>query len=798
MSNIGSDAYPAPLRQLREFNDVFMDEYRDIRKRDPTVAESPSAQTPSVQHGLTGIALSGGGIRSATFSLGVLQAINAAGILPRIHYLSTVSGGGYIGTAMTVGMSTNGGVFPFGKTEDDVGETVETKHLRDNSRYLVPHGVSSLISALVIYLRGIAMNILVVAPFILTFAAALVFAKPNTLSLTSNWMWVSRLPAALQVSGMAASFVGGGITIVLLVVYAIGVSIFPIQPLEIRRLIARAAGYIFAAYGAVVLLELHFLFLRFAFAHQGALANPESFLSNIKNIVSIFTPVVLAVLPFLKTLSEKAQSDRGNVFNSAARWASRLVLLIVAAIVPLLLWLLAMQLTYWGIAGSNCEGIKLISACQTGWQNSPAWLTGIFNKAAALPFGKSEFLVPIVYLLSAMACLAAWPLFNVNSNSLHQLYRDRLGSAFLVRRDRMKPAAVVPADNFRLTDIIPTAGPCHLINTALNVPGSSFANRRGRNADFFIFSHRYLGSEATGYVATDAAERMTDGLNIGTAMAISGAAAAPNMGSVSMRPLSPTIAFFNVRLGRWLRHPLGIIKHSSSNSFVRWWQGKPGPIYLLREAFFKSGTTITDPDTEQPRSSGFVFLTDGGHIENLGVYELLRRRCAVIIAVDGEADAEMTGASLVQLERYARIDLGIRIVMDWKPIGERNRQVSENIANSINAPFAGPHVALGKIDYPALGVGGNREQGVLVYIKASLSGDESDYVLSYKAAHPRFPHETTMDQLFSEEQVEVYRALGEHIAARFFRGEDAASPNDPSRSSSIAIIKRLLPELTPV
>jgi hypothetical protein len=177
---------------------------------------------------------------------------------------------------------------------------------------------------------------------------------------------------------------------------------------------------------------------------------------------------------------------------------------------------------------------------------------------------------------------------------------------------------------------------------------------------------------------------------------------------------------------------------------------------------------------------------------------LLRRRCAVIIAVDAEADPEFTAGALVRLERYAQIDLGTRIMMDWKGIGERSRLVTQNLANLVNSPSAGPHVALGRIDYPPAAPGGNRQTGVLIYIKASLSGDENDYILSYKAAHPRFPQESTMEQLFTEEQVEVYRALGEHIASRFIRGEDAASPNDPARASSIALIKRLIPEMNPI
>jgi hypothetical protein len=160
--------------------------------------------------------------------------------------------------------------------------------------------------------------------------------------------------------------------------------------------------------------------------------------------------------------------------------------------------------------------------------------------------------------------------------------------------------------------------------------------------------------------------------------------------------------------------------------------------------------------------------------------------------------AGFAGGSLIQLERFAQIDLGTRIVMDWKGIGERSRLVTENLAKLTNSPFVGPHVALGMIDYPPLASGGSRQQGVLIYIKASISGDENDYILSYKAAHPRFPQESTMDQLFTEEQVEVYRSLGEHIANRFIRGEDAASPSDPARASSIALVKKFIPEMNPI
>src|SRR5262249_4293968 len=148
-------------------------------------------------------------------------------------------------------------------------------------------------------------------------------------------------------------------------------------------------------------------------------------------------------------------------------------------------------------------------------------------------------------------------------------------------------------------------------------------------------------------------------------------------------------------------------------------------------------------------NSDAVYLTDGGHIENLGIYELLRRRCKLIIAVDAEADATMHLPSLVTLQRYARIDLGIRITLPWDGIQKQTLAWMKDNAGKTPpdkpAPDAkeGPHVAIGTIDY------GGGETGYLVYIKSSLTGDENDYIRDYARRYDRFPHETTGDQFFS-------------------------------------------------
>jgi hypothetical protein len=128
------------------------------------------------------------------------------------------------------------------------------------------------------------------------------------------------------------------------------------------------------------------------------------------------------------------------------------------------------------------------------WPHAPVLFQWLFGEPARFHWLK----VPAIYGAIALGLFAFWPFLSVNSNSLHQLYRDRLGSAFLIRR-RLSGHRIEEEidldDEFRLTDINPKQAPYQLINTALNVPGSPFANRRGRHADFFVFSRRYIGAK---------------------------------------------------------------------------------------------------------------------------------------------------------------------------------------------------------------------------------------------------------------------------------------------------------------
>jgi len=777
-----------------------------------------------------------------------LQGLQSKNVLDRMDYLSTVSGGGYIGATLSIAMAkgpdadgagqtspNKEATFPFGRLDED-RESPEVKHLRDNSRYLLQNGIIGLVPAVAIYLRGLAMNTITILPILILAAVAIILLNPTTQDLVGSRFAGIDFAPLLGNSSAPVIILGALVVAVLLVLYAVLVSILRIGPIGERQTGAKIAAVILGVVLLLSLLDLHTILLRLAFELNGTIPSRvlapdntagfalfEFIYKNAQTLVALVSPLVVALLPFWKTLATKASQEASGFAESAKQIASRVALLIAAAIMPALLWLVTMQLAYWGTAISICPCAILTPDCQAtpDWSHAPMVLQVLVNHT----HGRlGIYAAPLIYLALALALFALWPFLNVNSNSLHQLYRDRLGTAFLIRRrtstDTVDPRRIVDGilreDDFLLSQLDPSRGPYHILNTALNLPGSRFANRRGRNADFFIFSRHYIGSEATGYVDTAAAEKIVDGLNLGTAVAISGAAAAPNMGLVSIRPLSATIAFLNVRLGRWVRHPLAIAEldrnpgNEKADGPFAW--GFPRPQYLLYEAFFKSGRDVVaerrhaEPDSakadsakaddvteadaqRKARRKGFIFLSDGGHIENLGIYELLRRRCKLIIAIDGEADENINCASLTQLERLARIDHNIAIRMKWKPIAAINRLVS---ASSGQESQNGPHVALGLIDYPAPSEGRQREKGVLIYIKASLSGDENDYVLSYKTRHPSFPHETTADQLFSEEQFEVYRALGEHIAVGFVTGRDPVSVQSDGGTELVQMVTDML------
>jgi hypothetical protein len=371
-------------------------------------------------------------------------------------------------------------------------------------------------------------------------------------------------------------------------------------------------------------------------------------------------------------------------------------------------------------------------------------------------------------LLAAMLVLAvilAWR-FDVNEFSMHSLYRNRLVRCYL-GASRAQWRNPNPFTGFDSEDEMPLSllrvdppvpkdlsraarayyGPYLIFNTALNLVAGKELAWQERKAASFVLTPHYCGYELVsaathqkrnlagfGYRPTmDYAEPDVLGPSLGTCMATSGAAANPNMGYHSAPALSFLMALFNVRLGCWMGNP----RHRAT-----WTRASPtcGLAYLVNELI--GGTTDT---------SRFVNLSDGGHFENLGIYELVRRHCMYIVVCDAEEDLPFSFRGLGDAIRKCRADFGVDIRLDpdqLRPVLTTGRAQGRSQT----------HCAIGDIVY-------SREtKGKLLYIKTSLTGDEPGDVLGYKLRHSSFPHQSTIDQFFDESQFESYRALGQHIS----------------------------------
>jgi hypothetical protein len=282
------------------------------------------------------------------------------------------------------------------------------------------------------------------------------------------------------------------------------------------------------------------------------------------------------------------------------------------------------------------------------------------------------------------------------------------------------------------------------VNIALNLVAGSRLAWQQRKAESFTVTALHCGSRDIGYRPS---AQYGGGITLGTAVAISGAAASPNMGYHSSPVVGFIMTLFNARLGSWLGNP--------GPQGRRTWRD-PGPLSAVR-SMVKEALGQTSDQSE------YVYLSDGGHFENLGLYEMVRRRCRFIVVVDGGCDPDFHYDDLGNALRKIRIDFKIPIEFDdeqrMRPIGQQRRRC-----------------AVGTIRYSA--VDGAGTDGRLIYVKPMLLGDEGPDISSYAASHPGFPHEGTGDQWFDESQTESYRALGLHTLDAMCRGWTGGSLSD--------------------
>lgn len=380
-------------------------------------------------------------------------------------------------------------------------------------------------------------------------------------------------------------------------------------------------------------------------------------------------------------------------------------------------------------------------------------------------------LVLVLIGFVAIGVLLAWRV-DINKFSLHMMYRNRLVRAYLGASNPKRRAhpftGFDPADDIHLDELMPANGalqrPCHIVNTALNLVHGDELAWQARKAANFTFSPAFCGFEMPAMAAPGGARlaqqamrggfRRTAayrpakpprddeerGVNLGMAMAVSGAAVSPSMGFRSSPSLAFLMTLFDVRLGRWFVNPTRPVPTPKPNA------ARPAPsprtsprvgiLHLISELF-----GLTDANSD------YVYLSDGGHFENLGIYELVRRRCRLIVAIDASADRQFAFDDLGNAIRKCGTDLHVEIEIK---VGQ--------IALQQQSEFSKAHCVTGSIRYDKIDKGA--VPGTLLYIKPSLLGTEFADLLNYRKTNSGFPHQSTADQWFDETQFEAYRALG--------------------------------------
>ena len=374
---------------------------------------------------------------------------------------------------------------------------------------------------------------------------------------------------------------------------------------------------------------------------------------------------------------------------------------------------------------------------------------------------------------------------------MHSFYRDRLTRCYLGASNETRSPSPVTGFDQRDTADLQIAqlaykqnypGPIPIFCCAMNITLGEDLAWQERKAASFAFTPFYSGYTVgwtgekkdlhfNGFVPTEFLyqadpnqARAMGGPNLATVMAASGAAVSPNWGYHTNPATAFLMTMFDVRLGLWVPNPrrskvagqkLGLKPKDgipASPLFAPWW--------LTSELLGSVDDT-----------SKYVYLTDGGHFDNMGLYELVRRRCYKIVICDAEEDGAYVYEGIGDAIRKCRIDFGAEIELDFS-------QVSPNTKSKLSPA----HVITGTIRYPETPPG---EAGHVVYIKASLTGKEATPiegeppakpvtgsvtlpdvpgdVQNYKLQHQHFPHDSTADQWFTESQFESYRRLGERV-----------------------------------
>ncbi|MGK0364083.1 MAG: hypothetical protein ACI85O_001137 [Saprospiraceae bacterium] len=710
-----------------KIEDVIAEENRVLTARRAQMKEKglDAADAEKFAETKFGIALSGGGIRSATINLGFLKTLNIFNLLQKSDYLSTVSGGGYCGSYIQATLKQRGDYGQLFVKED-------IDHMRSYGAYLIP-GQSA------------------------------VRKFWNTLILTVGYF-----------TSLLMSLLSPALIIAAVIIFI--------------RIMGQAFGFGEAEISEPILDIM-------------PQTKNEGFISDYIIQKSLIGIVIVFFMHLFVNIFFKFKLGVSRIFNLAETTIALAILVVFSFLF---------------LRGLRTAGIFEID---------------VINVIFDTPIEIGRIIANAILLF--LMILAGF-ILNPNALSFHRFYRTQLAEAYLKRAGDYDNIPLHKIFNPEGKDLRDWLNPYPLINTCLNLqsPGGGEAFKGSKANDYFVLSPLYCGAKLVDYVKTDKFPGYNE-MTLPAATTISAAAINPGMGNYSNKVLSVFMTLFNARLGFWVNNPM---KRFTQQTYRVWW-----PLYFFYELFSKINT-----------DNSKLNISDGGHIENLGVYELLRRKCRLIIAVDAGADPKGTFGDLNNLTIRARNELGIAIQFREQPedfltprpshgyaqkrfvtadlykiweefevhdnegnpftyfkVDEDGSSKNKKIEALVNYSLDADEKVLYQVDLKIHSDGKISDAvraaaikaakrtvrrnlsrsratgkdvikiGTLVYVKSTVLAPKGKPFIprdtkenkllfdtyKYKIYHPDFPHEPTSDQFFDPVQWEAYYRLGQYMAA---------------------------------
>ncbi len=755
-----------------------------------------------------GLALSGGGIRSATFCLGLLRALAKNGVLHRFDYLSTVSGGGYVGAAF--GRLFSPKVTP-AEVEQGLADdgSIFLWWLRSNGRYLVPAGMRDVLQTWAGQLRGFIATQFEVTMLIALLACVIVL--PHLL----GYRWdTSSAPMLASTLWWLAMPVAGWLAIVM--AFAYWWSRDPEDGSAWRDFTICACTSVMAVYllspiwtttaaghGKATMAVLGGMLLAVPVARLWLLARAtRPAQDRVHYTIGLSTALKYLLLLFVLGAADLVSwfladqfgpgTPHGSVLTSAglaallvavARFAlpllqprsgrtslARLPLALLANVCGLVL--LALLVLFWLSALQYFVFVARLSALNT-WMH---WLTALVPPIAHIPAADTWLRWLTVAIPSAAYIgLTGSNLQLINRSSLHAFYRSRIARTYVsvgnshdVRKEQatvrfpvspLKSKSPGHADNVKkLTELLEGddtdlpgyapheyGGPIHLINCCINQTIDDRTDAYNADRKGVYLTVSSLGLETGTKFAQYQPHDPNPLANSTLAEWIAISGAAAGSGMGSMTRTGISTLFFLSGLR------LGYWWRNRLNAKAFWWTHLGKSRAALQEMLARF------PGLHSP----VWYLSDGGHFDNSGVYSLLKRELELIVLADCGSDPNYVFADLENLIRKARVDFDTTI--DFIDPASLPVGIGESLCDRFGTPdsiMPGPgnqHLLLARITY-ASGASGS-----LLVLKPCLYGELPLDVAGYADRHRDFPQQSTAEQFFDEAQWESYCQLGEML-----------------------------------